>query len=76
MTMIARFTQDHQTMDPILTVRIVGNRDVELFKQLMLRATNCWDGAPPQVKELADLVCEDGKILQDYWMQANKSPME
>lgn len=38
------------------------------FKEVLFRATNTWPDAPPEVKELADLVCE-GSILQDYHSQ-------
>lgn len=50
---------------PVATVRITGSKDIELFKQLVNRAMNCWDTAPAELKEFADRVTE-GRIQQNY----------
>lgn len=38
------------------------------FTTAMNRALNCWPDAPPELKELADML-NHGKILQDYYSQ-------
>lgn len=65
MSMIYRDIYDSLTQQQVATVRITGETDIELFKELVRRATNCWDTAPPQVKEFADLVT-NGEIFQKY----------
>lgn len=38
----------------------------DAFKELIQRATNLWPDAPPTIKAFADLVTNDGKLMQDY----------
>ncbi len=45
-----------------LTIRVTGSEDIQLFRTIIRRATNCWDDAPPQVMELRDLVLH-GQLL-------------
>ncbi len=40
------------------------------FAELIQRGANLWPDAPPEIKELADLVT-NGKVLQDYKGQNN-----
>ena len=42
------------------------------FQQMIERAFNCWDNAPPEAKAFADTVLH-GKPLQDY--QSMEQPM-
>ena len=65
MTIIYRTPVEPLGETQVATVRIVGDADIALFQQLVRRALNTWDNAPPQIKEFGDLVTE-GKILQDY----------
>lgn len=48
-----------------MTIHITTQEDVQLFKDLVNRAMNCWDRAPARVKEFGDIVTE-GKALQKY----------
>lgn len=41
------------------------------FQELIQRGSNLWPDAPPEIKEFADLVT-NGKVMQDYYRQANK----
>lgn len=41
---------------------------IEEFKTILNRALNCWADAPPEWKELSDIL-EHGQILQDYYPQ-------
>ena len=41
------------------------------FQELIQRGANLWPDAPPEIKEFADLVT-NGKVMQDYYRQANK----
>jgi hypothetical protein len=36
------------------------------FLELVQRATNLWPDASPDIKEFADLVTNEGKLMQDY----------
>lgn len=36
------------------------------FKELIQRGANLWPDAPPYIKELADIITNDGTIQQDY----------
>lgn len=45
-----------------------NNAAAALLKEVFQRATNLWPDAPPEIKELADLVI-DGEIKQNYWAQ-------
>lgn len=36
------------------------------FKQMVAKALNCWPDAPPELKEMGDML-DHGKILQDYY---------
>lgn len=44
--------------------------DWQKIQTVFQRALNLWPDAPPEIKELADIVIE-GKPLQDYYSQAN-----
>jgi hypothetical protein len=70
MTIVYRETPPEMATDgiPIATVRITGTRDIEFFKQLVQRATNCWDNAPVSILEFADVVTV-GRIQQNYEAQ-------
>ena len=50
---------------PSISIDIFGKDSVKSFKELIQRGANLWPDAPPEIKELADLVT-NGKILQDY----------
>jgi hypothetical protein len=47
---------------------ILTDDSKEHFTTAMNRALNCWPDAPPELKELADML-NHGKILQDYYSQ-------
>lgn len=47
-------------------ITISGEKSLNHFKLLVNRAMNCWDNAPPELKEFADIL-EYGKPLQDYY---------
>lgn len=62
------------------TIIQVPPESKELFSQLVNRAMNCWDNAPPELKEFADIL-EYGKPLQDYYsmdqpMNTKPEPVE
>lgn len=40
--------------------------DAESFKELVHRATNLWPDASPEIKRFADLITNDGVLMQDY----------
>lgn len=51
--------------------------DVPAFKELIHRGANLWPDAPPAIKEFADLICNDGVVMQDYYKQAGvKAPQQ
>ena len=54
-----------------MAVDVVGPEDIQLFKDLVNRALNCWDRAPLHVKEFGDLVTE-GKLMQEYHKLASE----
>lgn len=58
----------HVSQLPGDLVIFIPKEHAEAFKQLVNRAMNCWDRAPAELKEFADMVTE-GKILQDYSSQ-------
>lgn len=45
------------------------------FQELVYRGVNLWPDARPEMKEFADLITE-GKVLQDYFAQANEARIE
>jgi len=47
----------------------VSDDSVSAFRELIQRGANLWPAAPPEIKELADLITS-GKILQDYRSQS------
>lgn len=49
----------------LMTIEITGIEDIQLFKDLVNRAMNCWDRAPAKLKTFGDIVTE-GKVLQKY----------
>lgn len=62
-----------------MAISIVRNEDedliiwatkahVDAIKQMVHRATNLWPDAPPEIKELADLITV-GHIQQNYHVQ-------
>lgn len=59
--------KDYETPSgkPTMNILITSDEDIQLFKQLVNRAMNCWDRAPAKIKEFGDLVTE-GKIQQKY----------
>lgn len=60
----------------IITISVTGE-SMKAFKELVQRATNLWPDAPPEIKEFADLVTNNGTVLQNYWAQANvRNPNE
>ena len=48
----------------------VTRRDFAAFSELIYRGANLWPDAPPSIKEFADLICNDGVVMQDYYVQA------
>jgi len=56
---------------PVLVIRVVGNRSINLFVQIIRRAFNCWDTAPADAKEFADMV-DHGQPMQDYFQQSGE----
>lgn len=44
----------------------VPHQLVPQFKELVHRATNLWPDASPEIKAFADMVTNDGKLMQDY----------
>ena len=48
---------------------LVPEKDLAIFKELIRRATNTWDSAPPEIKEFADMLIH-GEPLQDYFVHA------
>jgi hypothetical protein len=51
--------------EEILTIRVTGSQDIELFKKMVNRAANTWDTAPAHLKSFFDIITE-GSPLQDY----------
>lgn len=47
----------------------IYDENIEMFKELVQRATNLWPDAPAEIKEFADLVT-NGRIMQDYRAQS------
>lgn len=44
----------------------IQDEDLAHFKEMVNRACNCWDKAPPVIKEFADKITT-GQVLQDYY---------
>lgn len=44
----------------------VSATSAKVFEELVHRATNLWPDAPPEVKEFADTITNEGKLMQDY----------
>lgn len=53
------------TPGPGINIITVSDNDMPVFKQMVNRAMNCWDKAPPELKSFADRLTS-GKELQDY----------
>ena len=68
--MIRVFPPSLPSHDLILTV---GPENVAEFKKLIQRGANLWPDTSPQIKAFADQIT-NGKILQDYYAQANLIP--
>lgn len=49
----------------VMEVIITSEVDIQLFRDLVNRAMNCWDRAPAKLKTFGDIVTE-GHALQDY----------
>lgn len=63
----AVLTKEEEQNLPIFEMRItLDGSDMAAFKELVQRATNCWDNAPPEIKHFADMVIH-GKPLQNYY---------
>lgn len=43
----------------------ISKEALEAFKLLVNKGLNCWDKAPPELKELGDILSH-GEVLQDY----------
>jgi hypothetical protein len=57
--------ETHQA--PNLMVIVIDDpKSIQRFKELVQRATNLWPDAPASIKEFADIVTNNGVILQDY----------
>lgn len=69
MTMIARLVPGDERLsdpkEPVMTLRIVGADSIAAFRCAMHKATNCWDNAPTEIKELSDMTIH-GKLMQNY----------
>lgn len=48
------------------SIQLYGEDSLEALRTLVRRGLNCFPEAPPEMKELGD-VLDHGKILQDYW---------
>lgn len=48
-----------------ITINLRNRDDIALMRLVLHRATNCWDVAPAEMKELTDCLMY-GKPLQDY----------
>ena len=48
---------------------IIPKQHIQVFKDMVQRATNTWDIAPPEIKTFADILIH-GAALQDYSSQA------
>lgn len=46
-------------------VIMIDNENVQMFKEMVNRALNCWDKAPAELKSFADRL-NKGHELQDY----------
>lgn len=60
---------------PVTVVRIIGERSNNTFLQIIRRAFNCWDRAPSDAKEFADMV-EFGAPLQNYARQNGEEMLD
>lgn len=49
---------------------VVEPQERDAFKELIQRGANLWPDAPPAIKVLADLITNDGVVMQDYYKQA------
>lgn len=58
---------EHEKLDKI-QLTLEDKEAIASFQELMNRALNTWDAAPPEWKELADRI-EHGKSLQDYYQK-------
>jgi hypothetical protein len=44
----------------------VSSTSAKEFQELVHRATNLWPDASPEIKQFADMICNEGKLMQDY----------
>lgn len=42
---------------------------ISRFKELVQRGSNLWPDANPEIKEFADVITNDGWVMQDYYGQ-------
>lgn len=49
----------------------ISDESLPAFRELIQRGANLWPDAPPEIKQLADLVTS-GQVMQDYSSQAQK----
>lgn len=52
----------------------VKEEDMEVFKELVNRACNCWDKAPATIKTFADHITNKNTSLQDYHNISTSKP--
>lgn len=52
-----------------LVIIIDTDQSLAAFKELVQRATNLWPDATPEIKEFADIITNDGWVMQDYSTQ-------
>lgn len=47
----------------------LNEKHLAAFKKLIQRGANLWPDAPPYIKDLADIITNDGVIQQNYYAQ-------
>lgn len=52
-------------------ITIDSQESFKFFQELVQRATNLWPDAPAEIKEFADKITNDGRVLQDYNHESN-----
>ena len=58
---------DHAATDELLIS--VHTMHAAAFRELVQRGANLWPDAPPYIKELADIITNNGVVQQDYYAQ-------
>lgn len=59
--MIEVYTNNH-----LMTIVIDSQQSISRLKELVQRGANLWPDAPAELKEFADIITNNGVILQDY----------